>query len=99
MCSEEKNDQIESTDPFSIFSELSHLDSEIQNNSHVIASKAKELKFHITMRRGQKPKRGLTEAERGLIVDIKRLYRNNTKMSERGEVLINAIGGEQEEQD
>ncbi|MCX6704695.1 MAG: hypothetical protein NTZ07_04645 [Candidatus Woesebacteria bacterium] len=99
MCSEEKSGQVESTDPFSIFGELSHLDSEVQHNSSVLASKANELKFHITMRRGRKPKHGLTEEERALVSEIKQLYRENTENSERGEELINTIDGEQEEQD
>jgi hypothetical protein len=91
MVDEERNHQTEAGDPFSVFGELAQLDLEIQHNSTILASKVRELIFRFTIKKGQKPKLVLSAAERGLLSDIKEMYRDKTQLQKRGTGLIETI--------
>jgi hypothetical protein len=91
MAGEERNNQTVAGNPFSVYGELASLDSEIQHNSTILASKVRELIFRFTMKKGQKTKLVLSATERGLLSDIKEMYRNKTQLQKRGNNLIETI--------
>ena len=87
MANEERHDQTEAGDPFSVFGELVNIHSESKRGVHLFQSKLNELLFELTMTKGEKC--GVNETEKKLIKEAMTIYADNMARRQRAHDLIN----------
>ena len=88
MVDEERNHQTEAGDPFSVFGELTNINSEAKHGLHLFSSKLNELLLEVTMTKNGED--GISESERQLIQEAIGIYASNMERLQRAHNLIDA---------